>query len=129
MCRLYGVPFVDEEVVQQALEASQRDAGAKVNVMKFSDWYVKNVYSRVVPECLDLTEIESLIDKLAKKHKVTRECIILIRGAFDKLDVNHNGSLDFDEFVEMLHTTLRAIAGELSEKRVLIFWKEIDEDG
>merc|ERR1712183_916366 len=68
-------------------------------------------------------------EQIAKKNKISMEMVNKIYAIFMELDADGSGFLEKEEFVNLLQTTLRAIAGDLTQKRIDKFWKEIDADG
>merc|ERR1719183_3027690 len=68
--------------------------------------------------------------ELARKHGTDVIAIDKIKKRFDEFDVDGGGTIDYDEFFQMLKFVLKAKSDEdIAPDRAMRFWKEIDEDG
>merc|ERR1719282_454206 len=94
--------------------------------MEFLKWYSSNGFS----EDLLLTEKQRWLRQLAKKHNISADYVDRIKRCFDTYDVDHSGSVDIQEFKQILYKALKIPSNfELPPSRVHYFWSEMDSDG
>jgi len=128
---IFHAKDMDPLVVKSAYRASSRELG-HVDMDMFLLWYVQNMFTAVNSLNADKSrdESDSLVYSLSKEFNVDAVTIDTIKRSFDKFDVDGSQEIDLDEFKEMLKSMLRAAnIGDLSEERVMGWWREIDKDG
>lgn len=97
-----------------------------INFKQFLKWYSSNGFN----EELMLTEDERRIRRLAARHNVSKEYVGSIWRLFESYDKDGSGTVDMEEFRDMLHRALKVPAHlDLPASRVRYFWSEIDTDG
>lgn len=106
---------------------------AEANVDTFLEWYVHNMFTPMVRE---VDQYNPVVQKqnetlaLAKKFNTDIISIDKIKKKFDAFDVDGSGTIDFDEFYEMLKFCLKCKnKSDIAPDRAERFWKELDRDG
>jgi Ca2+-binding EF-hand superfamily protein len=135
--KLFEVPAsaaVDPQLLDKAWEklsggstASTIEASPEV----FVEWYTQNMFTPMVTNTMnagDPSANESY--ELAKKHNITPPQVDKIKKRFNEFDIDRGGTIDYEEFMQMLCFVLKAKSVEdVSEDRASRFWQEIDIDG
>lgn len=99
----------------------------EMSLEKFFEWYMVNQFQRVSEE--KATEAEKEVYELAERLDAPPPVIDKLRVEFVRFDKDNSGSIDYDEFVTMLHRLLKCKSdGDLSQDRLKKFWAEIDQD-
>jgi hypothetical protein len=129
MYRVFDCSELDQDLVDDAMEVSLTQR--RVHLNKFLAWYVQNMFFQInqLNSCPDRLASDSLVAEMAQRYKVPAFTIDVVKREFDRYDVNRDALLDYSEFLEMVHTLLRANVGDLSEQRIQRFWGEIDKYG
>jgi len=122
-------PVPDKLLTDNWSKMSSGEGGEEeVSMDAFLEWYQANMFSMDVRE-LDRSTGETMAYDLAKKLGVEVLTIDKIKKRFDSFDLDNSGTIDFDEYMQMLVYILKAGSKEdISETTVLRFWQEIDSD-
>jgi len=133
---VFGVQKVEETVVDQAYESvcgpmsPKRDSDKSSSptlVERFLTWYQVNMFKNVAAT---LSPADQMSYQLSSEHNVTTMVIDKVWKQFDAYDTDKSGKIEYAEFLQMLIVLLGAKSQEdISEDRVLRFWREIDADG
>jgi len=95
----------------------------------FLEWYTANMFTAMVREA-DGNKGENVSYELAKKYNTDIITVDKVRKRFDKFDLDGSGTIDYEEFLQMMVFVLKAKdVDDISEDRAQRFWREIDQDG
>mmetsp|Transcript_83067 Transcript_83067/g.158583 ORF Transcript_83067/g.158583 Transcript_83067/m.158583 type:complete len:346 (-) Transcript_83067:83-1120(-) len=126
MAQIFDVPKVDPRVSATAYKAV--GAATEIDIEKFLEWYVQNMFTQVNAMNADSAKMasDSLIYQIAKRHGVSPIVIDKIKVKFDHYDTDKSGHICFSEFQDMFVLILKAKSiAELNEARINRFWSEV----
>jgi len=157
LCKIFEHDNIKESIIASAWEATtapERSDGAlvfldgareatksrdpvrgcfvQVNIDAFLVWYVANMFTGVaqLTASADMAISEHLLCQLAQHHGVSNYVLDKVKRNFDRFDLDHSGSISYDEFEAMMRNILKSKQkDDLSEDRLSRFWQEIDGDG
>merc|ERR1719191_1447637 len=75
----------------------------------FVEWYTQNMFTPMVTNTMnagDPSANESY--ELAKKHNITPPQVDKIKKRFNEFDIDRGGTIDYEEFMQMLCFVLKA---------------------
>jgi Ca2+-binding EF-hand superfamily protein len=137
--RMFEIPAtqqVPQDMLNSAWKKMMTNAQgdiAEANVDTFLEWYVHNMFTPMVRE---VDQFNPVVQKqnetvaLAKKFKTDIISIDKIKKKFDAFDIDGSGTIDFEEFYEMLKFCLKCKdKSDIAPDRAERFWKELDKDG
>merc|ERR1719313_2521377 len=135
--KVFEVPAsaaVDPQVLNNAWE--KMSGGSSASTIEaspeiFVEWYTQNMFTPMMTNTInagDTSYNESY--ELAKKHNITPPQVDRLKKRFNEFDIDSGGTIDYDEFMQMLCFVLKAKnVADVPEDRASHFWKEIDTDG
>jgi len=101
------------------------DHSGSIDFKEFITWYSSNGFS----EDLLLTQDERGLRKIAKENNLSPDYVDMMKRYFDMYDSDLSGSVDQEEFKQILYKILKVPANfELPPSRIQYFWSEIDID-
>jgi Ca2+-binding EF-hand superfamily protein len=121
-----------DETLQNAWEKVSGHGGNatsidEMSIEKFFEWYMVNQFQRVSHARSSDTEKE--VYELSERLGAPPPVIDKLRAEFERFDKDNSGSIEYDEFAEMLFRLLKCKnEGDLSQDRLHRFWAEIDAD-
>jgi Ca2+-binding EF-hand superfamily protein len=129
MARIFGVPAINKQVSQSAFRASL--AHADMNIDKFLEWYVQNMFTQVNALTADPTMAkgDALAYRVAAKHNIPHYLVDKIKIKFDFYDLDKSGKIDYSEFEAMFCSILKvASPRDLNPDRMQRFWSQVDRN-
>lgn len=100
-------------------------ADGAVDFISFLEWYSIHAFTKWF--CIRDSQVT--VRELARKHHVSLVEAERIETEFRSHDLDDSGYIDYEEFVNMMLTRFNVKeAGGLSNKRLAMFWKQIDTD-
>jgi len=130
VCRIFGTRRLDSATAWAIYQ--QTGMREEVNVERFLEWQRTNKFSAAnsLTASEHASRSDELLYQLANDFSVTVEEITRIKKEFERYDADHSGSIDFDEFRQMLEFMLNTTnSSELPLERVKQMWREIDRFG
>jgi len=99
--------------------------GDQVTFVYLLQWMNETSFS----EHLLLSTEQRFIRDIARQHNVPLLEVEQIKRHFDKFDADNSGAIEYHEFKDLLHMLLGVKEqGCLPEARVVMFWRELDND-
>lgn len=115
-----------EELLRDAMDTLDRNEGGCMNFEEFVMWFSKHAFT----EALSLTFEQRDVRAVARKYNFSTAEVERCKQAFDLMDVNGSGDIDFPEFEKLVHQLLKVPNGmELPASRVKQYWREADVSG
>jgi len=110
-----------EGFLEQAMKSADKDNSNDIDFREFLYFYYKFSFSE---ECMiGAEEREQRI--VARECGISPEEIGIYRRKFDEIDVDKNGTVDYEEFTALVRKLLKIPKGEdLPEKRCKDMWRE-----
>jgi hypothetical protein len=133
LARVMDVSGMTESVADSAWQALFESAvpdesGLWLNadINAFFAWYMVNMFGDV--QAASQSASTATAYELARKYGVTLRVVEAIQDKYEKYDTDRSGEIDYDEFCTMIHALLKAPRGDLPDKLLFRFFKEIDVD-
>jgi len=127
--RIFEVPVINKKVSQNAYVQAGMDK--ELNLEKFLEWYVQNMFTQVSALTADhaMADSNSAAYGLAEKFQVSNFTIDKIKVKFDLYDLDRSGKIDFFEFQAMFCVILKVKDPiDLNPERIKRFWGQIDKN-
>jgi len=126
LCKVGGIADLEDEFVRSAFKTADRDGGGDIDVEEFNIWYSSFGFS----EEMNLTPADKELRDLSRALDIPLLDIERFSRAFKRFDLDGSGSIEFDEFSQLLYKLMKVPAGQvLPPDRVKKLWREADVDG
>lgn len=110
-----------EGFLEQAMKSADKDNSNDIDFREFLYFYYKFSFSE---ECMISAE-ERELRTVARECGISQEEINVYRRKFDQIDIDKNGTVDYEEFQFLVAKLLKIPKGEgLPEKRCKDMWRE-----
>jgi len=128
VCILADKASVDQLPVspEDIMGILDKDSDGCVDFHEFACWY----HERGFEEYINLTRDEILVRRVGHKLGISAADMDFYKLQFDKYDTDGSGSIELNEFRELMHVLMKVPKGlRVPESRILHFWREADWDG
>lgn len=121
-----NVKEMPRELFARVITRADASADGQVDFAEFLLWYTQHAFL----EKMLMPPAQQKVRSLARNWKIPLVVVETIHKEFCRYDIDQSGSIEFEEFKNLIYTLLKIPAGlDLPKSRVLAFWQEIDIDG
>jgi len=129
----YELTLTDQRVMNgdilfasKVMGTADKNSDGEIDFEEFTIWY----NDRAFLEFVTLSKEQRMVRSIAHRLGVTAADMDHYKAVYDRFDLDKNGSIDKDEFRELLHVLMRCPPSErFPESRIMHFWNECDDDG
>eukprot|EP00931_Biecheleriopsis_adriatica_P062016 TRINITY_DN37331_c0_g2_i1.p1 TRINITY_DN37331_c0_g2~~TRINITY_DN37331_c0_g2_i1.p1 ORF type:complete len:516 (+),score=110.33 TRINITY_DN37331_c0_g2_i1:48-1550(+) len=126
MCSVDDISKLSEEFVKSCFTATDKNKTGDIDVKEFAAWYATFAFS----EDMMLNDESKYLRQLARQHNLSPVEVEQYKRSFDAFDLDGSGTIEFDEFEELLHQLLKVPAGQVIPRdRVQTLWRTACKQG